>query len=239
MIDIHNHIIPGIDDGAQTIEDSLALLQLATDNGITHLVCTPHMHPGRFNNTTDTIKPAFETLQQAAREHNLPIQLAMAAEVRISDEFMIQLKRDKVPFLGRWEDKTVVLLEMPHDRIPMGIENLLSWLDRQNIRALIAHPERNKEMMRKPELAHSLAKRGALFQLTAASVAGGFGQKALQTAQWFLENELAFCVASDAHNVTHRPPAMKAAYEALGAELGELLCVTNPLLLTRDLFKAV
>ncbi len=242
MIDIHNHIIPGIDDGAQTLKDSLALLQLAIEDGTTHLVCTPHMHAGRFENTVDTIKPAFESLQQAVNEKALPIKLAMAAEVRISDEFMIHLKRDKVPFLGRWQDKTVVLLEMPHDRIPMGIENLLAWLERQNITALIAHPERNKEIMRKPELAHSLAKRGALFQLTAASVAGGFGDTALKTAQWFVEQDLAFCVASDAHNVKNRPSAMKAAYTVLeewgGKALAEKLCILNPGKLTEILFKS-
>ena len=75
MIDIHNHIIPGIDDGAQTLDDALALLQLAIDDGITHLVCTPHIHAGRFENSTDTIKPAFETLQQAARERELVMSL--------------------------------------------------------------------------------------------------------------------------------------------------------------------
>ncbi len=237
MIDIHNHIIPGIDDGAQSIQDSLNLLELAIADGITHLVCTPHMHPGRFENSVDTIAPAFKELLQAAQDKGLPIQLAMAAEVRISDEFMIQLKRNKVPFIGRWNDKDVVLLEMPHDRVPMGIENLLIWLEQQNIQAIIAHPERNKEMMRKPELAQGLAKRGALFQLTAASVAGRFGDKALHTANWLLENELVFCVASDAHNVANRPPAMKVAWEALGGgDLAEALCVSNPLGLTSSLF---
>ncbi|WP_281648207.1 CpsB/CapC family capsule biosynthesis tyrosine phosphatase [Parendozoicomonas sp. Alg238-R29] len=240
MIDIHNHIIPGIDDGAQTLDDSLALLKIAEQQGITHMVCTPHMHAGRFENTVDTIRPAFESLKQALAESDLIIKVAMAAEVRISDEFMIQLKRDKVPFIGRWDDQTVVLLEMPHDRIPMGIENLLKWLQRQNIKAIIAHPERNKEIMRKPDVARTLVKHGVLFQLTAASVSGNFGEGAQRTAQWFLENNLATFVASDAHNIKNRPPAMKDAYEVIekqyGKPLAEKLCFLNPGKLTEGLF---
>ncbi len=240
MIDIHNHIIPGIDDGAQTLADALVLLQLAVDDGITHLVCTPHMHAGRFNNCIETIRPGFKGLQKAAAESALPIRLAMAAEVRISDDFIIQLKQNKVPFIGRWQNKAVVLLEMPHDRIPVGIENLLDWLAQQDILAIIAHPERNKEIILRPGRAQSLAKHGALFQLTSASVAGHFGESALKTAHWFLENELAFCVASDAHNVKNRPPLMGAAYKTLeemgGKELADKLCLNNPASLCETLF---
>ena len=240
MIDIHNHIIPGIDDGAQTSEDALLLLQCAIEDGVTHLVCTPHMHVDRFDNDKETIAPAFAQLQKLVHERNMSIALAMAAEVRVSDEFMIQLKQDKVPFLGSYEQKIVVLLEMPHDRIPVGMGNLLTWLDRQNITAVIAHPERNKGLMAYPSETYELAAKGALFQLTAASVAGHMGEKIQHMAHWFLEQNLAFCVASDAHNMRHRPSAMGAAYRALsqlgGEELAQQLCVLNPGRLTKSLF---
>ncbi|MRI34272.1 capsule biosynthesis protein CapC [Endozoicomonas sp. OPT23] len=240
MIDIHNHIIPGIDDGAQSIEDSLALLKLAVDNGIQKLVCTPHMHAGRFENDIDTILPPFIKLLSAKSEQNLPIEIAMAAEVRISDEFMIQLKKNKVPMLGQWQGSDCILLEMPHAQIPMGIENLINWLKRQNIRPVIAHPERNKEIMRHPERAKKLAEKGALFQLTAGSIAGQFGSQAEEISKWLLDNKLAQFVASDAHNTTRRPPAMKEAAAVLDQWVGEAerikLTFSNPDALTQSIF---
>ncbi|WP_461536549.1 tyrosine-protein phosphatase [Spongorhabdus nitratireducens] len=242
MIDIHNHIIHGIDDGAQTLDDALELLQLATENGISHLICTPHMHPGRFDNNRDTIAPPFAELDAAVKERNMPIKIAMSAEVRISDEFMIMLRRGKVPFIGQWEGMDCVLLEMPHSNVPVGIENLLSWLKKQNIRPIIAHPERNKEIMRHPERSLKLAERGALFQLTAGSVAGHFGSQAQEISQWMLsqEKELIQFVASDAHNVNRRPPAMREAAVVLDQWVGEaqrvMLTETNPHQLTASLF---
>ncbi len=240
MIDIHNHIIPGIDDGAQTLEDSIELLKLAVDNGIQKLVCTPHMHAGRFDNDVDTILPHFIKLLSKKNKLKLPIEIAMAAEVRISDEFMMQLKKGRVPMLGQWEGADCVLLEMPHAQIPMGIDNLINWLKRQNIRPVIAHPERNKEIMRYPERAQALADKGVLFQLTAASVSGQFGSQAEEISQWLLDKKLVQFVASDAHNTTRRPPAMKAAAGVLDTWVGEeeriKLTHTNPDVLTQSIF---
>ncbi|GAA4652327.1 tyrosine-protein phosphatase [Kistimonas scapharcae] len=240
MIDIHNHIIPGIDDGAAVMADALALLNLAVDDGITHVVCTPHMHAGRYDNDIDTIRPAFDALQQAAVEASLPVSLAMAAEVRISDEFMVQLRRGKVPMLGQWEGSDCVLLEMPHQNLPMGMDNLLAWLQRQNVRAVIAHPERNKELMRHPERSLKLVERGVLFQVTAGSVAGHFGRQAQETARWLLDRELVQFVASDAHHAVRRPPAMGAAATVLddwyGVETRQLLTEHLPRQLTATLF---
>ena len=240
MIDIHNHIIPGIDDGARTLDHALNLLRLAIDDGIERLVCTPHMHAGRFDNDIHTIEPVFQTLLEAKSRENLPIELAMAAEVRISDEFMMQLKRQKVPFIGRWQERKSILLEMPHQNIPMGIENLLTWLDRQEIQPIIAHPERNKEIIRYPERARKLSERGVLFQVTAGSIAGYFGDNAQTTSRWLLDEELVQFVASDAHNAERRPPAMTAAAQVLDSwfesSVSTLLTVTNPGNLTDQLF---
>ncbi|OED44503.1 hypothetical protein ACH42_07310 [Endozoicomonas sp. (ex Bugula neritina AB1)] len=240
MIDIHNHILPGIDDGATDIEDSLNLLRLAIDDGITKLVCTPHMHAGRFDNDANSIQPVFERLTDAVAKADLPIKLAMAAEVRISDEFMIQLKRQQVPFIGQWQGRQAVLLEMPHQNIPMGLDNLLNWLDRQEVQVIIAHPERNKEIMRYPERALKIAEKGVLFQVTAGSVAGRFGENAQTTARWLLDRECVDFMASDAHHVVRRPPAMKAASKVLdewfGVPLRERLTLTSPDILTGTLF---
>ena len=240
MIDIHNHIIPGIDDGADSLEQALAMLELAQADGIRKLVCTPHMHPGRFDNNVKTIRPGFSGLKQKAEEAGLSIQLAMAAEVRFSDEMMFQLRRDEIPMIGQWEGFQCLLLEMPHQRIPVGMEQMLDWLQKREVRVVIAHPERNKELMSYPERVLPFVERGALLQLTAGSVAGLFGEKAEATARWFVDRELVQFVASDAHHPVRRPPAMALAANKLeqwvGSDQCSLLTTGNPDQLTQCLF---
>lgn len=240
MIDIHNHIIPGIDDGADSLEQALALLELAQADGIQKLVCTPHMHPGRFDNNVKTIRPGFSELKKKAEQAGLTIQLAMAAEVRFSDEMMFQLRKDEIPMIGQWEGYRCLLLEMPHQGIPMGMEPMLDWLQKRDVRVVIAHPERNKELMAYPERVLPFVERGALLQLTAGSVAGLFGEKAEATARWFLDRELVHFVASDAHHPVRRPPAMALAAETLNQWIGSEQCTQltngNPDKLTQSLF---
>lgn len=240
MIDIHNHIIHGIDDGPDSLEQSLELLRMAEADGIQRLVCTPHMHPGRYNNDITTITPAFAALSDQAEKYELAVQLAMAAEVRFSDELMFQLANKRIPMIGAWDGYDCLLLELPHQHLPMGIEHMLDWLGRRQIRAIIAHPERNKELMAYPERIFPLVKRGALLQVTAGSIPGFFGGKAQDTASWLLDHELVQFVASDAHHAKRRPPAMKAAADALdlwyGKEIRDQLTLTNPQLLTLSLF---
>ncbi|MBO9483136.1 MULTISPECIES: CpsB/CapC family capsule biosynthesis tyrosine phosphatase [Gammaproteobacteria] len=240
MIDIHNHIIPAIDDGPETMEQSLELLRIAEANDIQRMVCTPHMHPGRYDNDITTIAPAFDVLVGHVQQAGIGVQLAMGAEVRFSDEMMFQLRQKRIPMIGKWDGYDCLLLEMPHSNIPLGIEQMLEWLDRQQVRVVIAHPERNKELMAYPERIFPLVERGALFQVTAGCIPGFFGDNAQATARWLLDHELVQFVASDAHHAKRRPPAMKAAAEVLDEWYGESvrhqLTLTNPDLLTFSLF---
>ena len=165
MIDIHNHIIPGIDDGATDMSMALAMLQMAQEQGVQRLVCTPHMHAGRFDNNQSTIKPAFAALQQAASDAELTIELAMGAEVRISDEFMVQLIRGQVPFIGRWQEKRALLLDMPHDSIPVGMSSLLRWLAQQNIQRSLLIRSVTKRLCLRPRVPFPWGNRERCFRL--------------------------------------------------------------------------
>lgn len=240
MIDIHNHIIPFIDDGAGSNEQALALLKLAFEDGVSHLVCTPHMHPGRFENDQGSIRPAFDRLSDLALRELPELKLAMAAEVRFSDALMVQVRSKQIPMIGHWEGDACLLLEMPHQRVPTGIERMLNWLGNQGIRAVIAHPERNKELMRYPERTLDLVSRGALLQVTAGSVAGYFGEAARSTARWLFDREAVHFIASDAHHPIRRPPAMTAATNVLDQWVGEKVrqwvTQVNPEQLTQALF---
>lgn len=232
MIDLHNHLLPGIDDGAPDLETALQLAQIAFSDGITHMVCTPHIHPGRYENTPNTIIQALTLFKTGLEQHGIPLQVAAAAEVRFGMELMIGIKTNSIPFLGQWQGKNVLLLEFPHGEMPFGAEKLTGWLLQNNIIPMIAHPERNKGLMREPGKLKPFIDQGCLLQVTAGSVAGHFGETAQELAIQFLEKNWVTILASDAHNIEHRPPiltaGLTAATELLGEEAARRLVFDNP-----------
>lgn len=232
MIDLHNHLLPGIDDGAPNIEVALALAKVAVNDGITHMVCTPHIHPGRYDNTLASINQALSIFQHGLNQHNILLKVAAAAEVRFGMELMIGVKTNSIPFLGQWQGKNVLLLEFPHGEIPFGAERLTGWLLHNNIIPMIAHPERNKGLMRDPNKLKPFIEQGCLLQVTAGSVVGNFGEVAQDLAVQLLERNLVTILASDAHNLEHRPPVISAglavATELLGEAIARRLVIDNP-----------
>ena len=221
MIDLHCHFLPGIDDGADSIEEALALAKHAVESGITHSVVTPHLHLGRYDNYRDVINPVFLEFQAALSAASIDLKLGYASEVRVCPEIMIWVTQNKMPFLGQYENQKVLLLEMPHNQIPPGIDNLLRWLVEKDIRPMIAHPERNKEIMANPLRIHPLVNAGALLQLTAGAVAGEFGARCEETAEYILKQGIATILASDAHNLKHRPPELEPGRRKVEQILGE------------------
>jgi protein-tyrosine phosphatase len=220
MIDLHNHLLPGIDDGAPNLETSVALARVALEEGITHLVCTPHIHPGRFDNSPRSIGQALDLFREALAKEGLPLTVSAAAEVHYGLELMEDIPRGLVPFLGKWEGMDVLLLEFPHGYIPLGADRLTKWLIGQGVLPMIAHPERNKGVMRTPDKLQPFLNQGCLLQVTADSVAGRFGEACQQTAQKLLRESVVTILASDAHNLEHRPPSLRAGVDAAAAIVG-------------------
>jgi protein-tyrosine phosphatase len=220
MIDVHCHLLPGIDDGAQNIDDAIALINTAVADGITHIVATPHIHPGRFDNNIATINSAYNKVAQWIKRTNTPIQLSTAAEVRISVELLSMLDNNAIPFVGQWQGYHVILLEMPHSHLLPGSDKLINLLLKNNIRPLIAHPERNKEVMAAPEKIQPFIDQGCILQVTAGSLVGRFGPKAQQVAQQLCKQKLVTIIATDAHNIKHRPPKLSEAYSLLSEQFG-------------------
>lgn len=221
MIDLHNHLLPGIDDGADDLATAVALARMAVESGTTHLVCTPHIHPGRYDNTPETISAARELFVAALREAGIPLAVAAAAEVRFDMEIMVALPAGRLPFLGKWQGRDVLLLEFPHGEIPFGAERLTRWLLDRDVVPLIAHPERNKGVMRAPGQLRPLLEQGCLLQVTAGSLAGRFGARARELAEQLLREDVVAVLASDAHNLAHRPPLLSEGYEQARRLLGE------------------
>lgn len=213
MIDIHSHILPAVDDGAQNLDEALELLRLAQDDGVKVQFLTPHMRPPRYTNEAVTIRQAFEDFSQVVVKHGLNIKLRLSAEVRVGPEIMPLLQRDDFPWLGIWQGKKAFLLEMPHGQVPAGTINVIKWLLQRDILPVIAHPERNREFQSNSKLLQDFIDAGCLVQITASSLTGKFGDKPESAAIHLLKKDLVTFMATDSHNTFHRPPDLKAGYE--------------------------
>jgi len=232
MIDIHCHLLPGIDDGPNILEESLQLCRIAAEDGISHAIVTPHIHPGRWNNTRAIIQPRLQELKICLLEEDIPLQLGFAGEVRLSDQLMLQLDMEEIPFYGEVNGFKIMLLEFPHSHIIPGSEKMVRWLLANNIRPLLAHPERNKQVMRDPGQLDTFVEAGCWLQLTAGSLLGKFGEQAKSTALSLLADDRVAVIASDGHNAKARPPVLREAYtflcDLLGGERATQLVQSNP-----------
>ncbi|WP_323846386.1 tyrosine-protein phosphatase [Microbulbifer magnicolonia] len=240
MIDLHCHLLPAIDDGAGDLEEALALASAAAADGITHAVITPHIHLGRYTNTRASIRKACEEFRVSLERQQIPLQLSCAAEVRICGQLPRLVVDEELPFLGSWESHRVLLLEMPHSHVPVGMKQLVTWLLSRNIRPMIAHPERNRDILRNYDGVRELVQLGCLLQVTAASLTGGFGDTAQLRAEQMLREGLVTVLATDAHNTSRRPPLLSAGREAAEQIVGESsswdLVWNNPLVIAAQHF---
>ena len=211
MIDLHNHLLPGIDDGAKTVEDSIELLKIAAEDGITRMVMTPHIEPGRYNNDTQTIRESFNRLTNELKDVSIGIEIAMASEVHLDPAILPMIDNDQIPFLGEENGYTIMLLELPHGQIPPGTEQFINHLIKNNIRPIIAHPERNREIMDDISKLKRLKGIGCLTQITSSSLTGTFGVNIQRTAIRMLNQGDVDIIASDAHDSHYRPPTLSTA----------------------------
>jgi protein-tyrosine phosphatase len=221
MIDIHCHLIPGIDDGPTTYAESFQLAQALVADGVTHVVCTPHVFPGRFENRRSSIQDDFAVLQRRLAEDGVALSLSWAGEVRLTPEALDLLAIHELPFLGQLKDEHTMLLELPDGQIPMGADQFVDRLIRHRIRPVIVHPERNRALIDDPDKLEDFVDMGCFVQLTASSVSGHFGSRVQAAAQAFLDEGWVHAVASDSHNLGGRKPRMTAAAEWLRTHYGD------------------
>ena len=240
MFDIHCHFLPGIDDGPDTLEQSLQMVDMAVQNGITHAVVTPHIIPGRYDNSLKSISESFTQFNKELVNRHTEIKLGMAAEIRLDPIIMKMVEENKLPCLGKYHGKKVFLLEFPHDVVPQGSLEMVDWLSKKNITPVIAHPERNQAIINNINILDPFLKKHCLLQITAASLTGVFGKDPQKTGTRLLKNHQVFAIASDAHNLHKRVPDLQqgllAAEKIIGKKQAQRLVVDNPRELTHSLF---
>lgn len=226
MIDIHSHILPGIDDGARNLEESLAMLRLAADSGTTDIVATPHVSPD-FPNDFDVIQGAFTELSESASGI---IALHLGCDFHLTFENL----QDFIALPSKYTINNLryLMVELA-DYVPFGpVTDALQRILQEGVTPVITHPERNASLQQNPRELASWVARGCLSQVTGQSLLGQFGSRARTAALRFLADGLVHVVASDGHDLVNRPPVLRSAYdflvESYGKELAEQLCVRNP-----------
>lgn len=218
MIDIHSHIVPGIDDGAKTDEDALAMARAAVEEGITTIVATPHHKNGNYENTKQQIVAHVTQLNKLFIEQNIPLSVLPGQEIRINGDLLKDYQAGELVPLA--DDSRYLLIEFPANHVPKYAEQLLFDMQLKGLVPVIAHPERNAEIIERPEILYQFVKKGALVQLTAASMSGHFGKNIKKFSLQLIEANLAHFIASDAHNTTSRSFRMREAYATIEKEFG-------------------
>lgn len=217
MIDIHNHLLVGADDGPATEQDALDLLHQAQENGITDIIVTPHHYSGDFVNPKSKILTDMEALKNIITKNDMDINVYPGQEIRINGDLVEELEAGLNLSLNH---SSYVLVEFPFTEVPNYAEKLFFDLQMIGYTPVIAHPERCRPLKDNPEKLYSFIEKGALAQVTATSVSGKLGEGIQQTSLRMIENHLIHFVGSDAHHAKKRPFMLREAYEVIEAELG-------------------
>ena len=221
MIDIHSHILPGVDDGSPDYDTSFELLRLAEADSIDTIVLTPHIDPLHYPNSVASLKEVFSQFKAAALEKGFGINLRLGAEVMIGPELLQLVDTGEMLWLGSWEGKKVFLLEFPQNSIPAGSVKLVERLVKSGVLPMIVHPERNREVQLNLKKLKPFREAGCLFQVTAKSLEGGFGRDTYKTACELVRCGWTSAIASDCHNVQYRPPGLSGAVRVASKIIGQ------------------
>ncbi|MFG6114170.1 tyrosine-protein phosphatase [Halobacillus sp. MO56] len=218
MIDIHCHILPGVDDGAQTMADSITMAKEALEQGIDTIIATPHHLNGKYENPRLTIFHKVQELNEELKRAGVDLTVLPGQETRINGDMITDLEKEEILPLN--VDSSYVFVELPSDQVPQYTKQMLFDMQRAGYKPIIVHPERNKKLMEDPDLLYHFVKGGAYTQVTAGSVAGKFGKNIQKFTHQLIKSNLTHLIASDAHNIGSRGFFTKEAYQEIRKKYG-------------------
>ncbi|KGX93917.1 tyrosine protein phosphatase [Pontibacillus halophilus JSM 076056 = DSM 19796] len=219
MIDIHSHILFGVDDGAKTIEDSVAMAQAAVQDGVHAIIATPHHRNGTFVNERTAILQRTEELNKRLVAEEIDLTVLPGQEARLHGKMIEELADGKALPLN--DNSGYVFVELPHDQVPRYAKRMLFDLQVEGYTPIVVHPERNKELIQNPDHLYEFVQNGALTQLTAASLVGNFGKKIARFSHQLIESNLVHFLASDAHNTSSRGFVLQKALKEVEETYGK------------------
>ena len=229
FVDIHCHILPGIDDGARSWDEAREMATIAAASGMSTLIATPHQGGAFAHNSVALIQNLVLEFQQQLDERQIPLHVLPGADVRWQSDLARLVAQDKVVTLAN--QRRHLLLDLPHERY-VPIDGLIAELRNEGVEIILSHPERNQGLLKKRELVEHLIDQGCLMQVTSGSLLGTFGPTCQDLAVWMLSQGFVHVVATDAHGMHSRRPLLKRVHERLvelvGREEALALCCQNP-----------
>ncbi|MBI0577964.1 tyrosine protein phosphatase [Neobacillus cucumis] len=217
MVDLHCHILPGVDDGAKDLSQSIKMAKKAVEQGIHFIVATPHHLTSRYENPKKEILQHVEQLNQALKQENINLTVLPGQETRIYGELLEGYELGEILPINNTQ---YVLVEFSSGHVPRYTERLFYDLQVKGLIPVIVHPERNQEIIEQPEILYQLVKKGALSQVTASSITGDFGKKIKNFSLQLIEANLTHFIASDAHNTVNRTFKVREAFDLVQAKYG-------------------
>jgi protein-tyrosine phosphatase len=229
MIDIHSHILPGLDDGARSLSEALQMARIASEDGITQMVCTPHMFNGLSPNPEPSeLRERVNALQEAIGPDGL--RVLPGNEVHFSHQILPKVRQNGVMKLN---DGNYMLVEFPMLTVPVGARELFQELLSMGVRPILVHPERNAQLQARRSMVADFIELGVYVQVTAMSVTGEFGSAPKNCAESLLRHNCVHFLATDTHRSERRPPILSrgrdAAAKIVGEEKARRLVYDNPL----------
>ncbi|MFP3903623.1 MAG: tyrosine-protein phosphatase [Armatimonadota bacterium] len=235
MIDLHTHILPGLDDGAPDMQVALAMARIAAEDGIRAVCATPHAGIDPYYTMPAAIHEGLGTLREQIQRHDIDLTLFPGSEVSVTADLSAMADGDELLTLN---ESRYLLAELPFYGGIEGVEQQIFQISVSGYRLVLAHPERSQACQRDPGLLEMLRYRGCLAQVNAGSITGSEGRRVRGICLQWLEDGLVDIIASDAHNTGRRRPVLTPAKEAVveigGSELWRTLTVVNPALILKD-----
>ena len=235
MLDLHNHLLPGIDDGAEDFAETLRMARMAWGDGIRTIVATPHLWWSFRENWFGSVQKLAGRVEVFLKENGVPLRIIPGTEVPTREGSLDLLREGRLPLLG---ESRCVLLEPPFAGLPPDMPRFVDQFLKQGFRILLAHPERCRSLQERPELVDTFLPPEMPLQLTSHSITGDFGERPRAAAQAFLSGNRPMIIATDAHSATRRPPlltsAVRAASALVGQEYARQMVTDLPLALLED-----
>ena len=229
MIDLHCHILPGVDDGAPDLATSLDMARAFVADGVTTVAATPHILPGLYHNSGPQIRQAIASLQQSLLDEAVPLRIVAGADNHVVQNFVGGLRSGHLLSLA---DSRYVLVEPPHHVMPVRLDEMFFDLTVAGFVPILTHPERLTWIKGHYDVIQKLAAAGVWMQITAGSLIGAFGRGPKYWAERMMDDGIVHILATDAHDVSRRPPNLsqgrEAAIKRVGAEAAEHLVLTRP-----------
>lgn len=231
LIDLHSHILAQVDDGSQSIDESITLAKMYVDAGFTHVAATPHCFPGTSQvPEVQFISDKIVALNMALEEKGIPLTVLQGMEIGIDPELMTLIQQHRILSLG---GSTALLIETPFQRLPRGWEQFMMKLKEAGYTVLMGHPERSAQLMKNPAICRQFVDLGLYIQITWDSFLGNNGPGVKRLTDYMIANGYVHVMATDTHRINARNPGnvkegIENMVKQIGSENTTLLCFENP-----------